>query len=113
MPDDLDDDPTDAQVGVMGGLRPARPNPEAGPTRVTVGLYIIDISKIDDVAQSMTADFAVRVSWNDPRLATVEPGRRTLRLQDVWFPRLVIINKRRIWKTWPDIVEVNQQGDVM
>ena len=46
---------SDAPVGFPGRIDPQRPTPEAGPTRVYVGLYIIDISKINDVDQSITA----------------------------------------------------------
>ncbi len=98
--------------GVPDQIALERPEPDAGPTKVYVGLYILDISKINDVDQSMTADFAVRIRWRDPRLATEKPGVRTFGLQEIWTPRLSVVNKRRLWKTWPDTVEVDQLGNV-
>ena len=98
--------------GLPGQISPERPEPDAGPTKVFVGLYVLDISKINDVDQSMTADFALRVRWRDPRLATDKPGVRTFEVQDIWTPRLTVVNSRRLWKTWPDTVDVDQDGNV-
>ena len=98
--------------GLPGQISPERPEPDAGPTKVFVGLYVLDISKINDVDQSMTADFALRVRWRDPRLATDKPGVRTFEVQDIWTPRLTVVNSRRLWKTWPDTVNVDQDGNV-
>ncbi len=98
--------------GLPGQISQERPEPDAGPTKVFVGLYVLDISKINDVDQSMTADFALRVRWRDPRLATDKPGVRTFEVQDIWTPRLTVVNSRRLWKTWPDTVDVDQDGNV-
>ena len=99
-------------AAMAGRIAPLRPEPEAGPTRVYVGLYVIDISKINDVDQSMTADFAFRATWRDPRLASSGDQVREFPLSSVWTPRLTVINKRRIWKTWPDVVTVDSAGNV-
>jgi hypothetical protein len=101
-----------AAQGLPDQISQERPEPDAGPTKVSVGLYIIDISKINDVDQSMTADFVIRIRWRDPRLATDEPGVRTFGIQEIWSPRLTVANKRRLWKTWPDTVDVDQAGNV-
>ncbi len=99
-------------AGVAGRIAPPRPEAGAGPTRVSVGLYVIDISKINDVDQSMTADFAFRATWRDPRLASTGDQLREFSLSSVWSPRLTVINKRRVWKTWPDVVLVDSAGNV-
>ena len=90
-----------------------RPDPEAGPTRVDVGIYVVDISKVDSVDQSFTADFAIRLSWNDPRLASETAGRRVYALSDIWNPRPTILNKRRIWTSWPKQLYVDSAGNVL
>ena len=110
--------PTAAQIqaaapaGIPNRIDLRRPAPEVGPTRVYVGLYILDISKINDVDQSITADFAIRIRWQDPRLATDVPGVRTFTLEEIWHPRLTVFNARRLWKTWPDILRVDADGNV-
>lgn len=69
----------------------SRPGSGGPPTRVNVGLYVIDIESIDDLQQSFRADFVVRLRWEDPRLA---PSDGPLSLQDVWHPRVGIFNLR-------------------
>ena len=103
---------TDTPAGIPNRITLRRPTPEAGRTRVYVGLYILDISQINDVEQSMTADFAVRVGWHDPRLATDEPGVRTFKVDEIWHPRLMVFNARRLWKTWPEVFQVDEDGNV-
>ncbi len=96
----------------IGHFSAERPSASTGPTKVAVGLYILDISKINDVDQSMTADFVIRVQWHDPGLISDEPGMRTFGLEEIWNPRLTAVNKRRVWKTWRDDVLVDQDGNV-
>lgn len=43
-----------------------RPDPEGVPTRVSAGLYVLDIAAINDVGQSFTARFALSLRWRDP-----------------------------------------------
>ena len=45
----------DGQATPLGRIAPPRPDADAGPTRVSIGLYIIDISKINDGAQTSAA----------------------------------------------------------
>ena len=39
------------------------------PTRVEVGIYILDLVKIDGAAQAMSLDLVVSARWKDSRLA--------------------------------------------
>lgn len=50
-----------------------RPDPQGVPTTVGLGLFLQDISALDDVEQTMTADVYVVVRWKDQRLA--DPAR--------------------------------------
>jgi hypothetical protein len=52
---------------------PLRPDPEGEPTVVGLALMFQDISRLDDVQQSVTADVYIMARWRDPRLA--DPGR--------------------------------------
>jgi hypothetical protein len=45
-----------------------RPQAEAGPTRVSVGIWMVDITNIDSAQQNFTAEVAVVLRWRDPRL---------------------------------------------
>ncbi len=87
-----------------------RPDPEGVPTRVSVGLYVLDIADINDVKQSFTARIAVRVQWKDPRLAALAHCK--LRLEEVWNPRMRFLNPGALEKTRENIVEIDPQGTV-
>ena len=60
---------------VPSDLTTARPDPEGTPTEVAVGIYVIDLMKINDAEQTFTADFYFMVRWRDPRLSVNELGR--------------------------------------
>ncbi len=45
-----------------------RPGSSIGPTEVSIGLYVLDISKLDNIAQSFQVDFMLDVLWQDERL---------------------------------------------
>ncbi len=91
-----------------------RPDREGEQTRVPVGIYAVDIFQIDDVDQAFRVDFVLTMRWKDPRLAGEKPGRPTciLRLDKVWHPRVVILNRRGLKKEFDDVVEIDPQGNV-
>lgn len=93
-----------------------RPDPEGVPTKIYVGLYLLDLISIDDVHQSFTADFFAMVRWNDPRLAIKDPSEtqilRNFDLEEIWHPLTYIINQRRISKQLDDIFRVDPAGNV-
>jgi hypothetical protein len=109
-------DPAEPPAGPGGPLRSigqTRPNAQAGPTRVLVGLYVIDISKIDDVDLSATVDFHLRLEWHDPRLAAETDTVRVFDLDEIWSPVPQVVNQRRLFKSFDEIVHVDPAGSVM
>jgi hypothetical protein len=97
-----------------GGL--ARPAPEAGPTPVRIGFFILDLSRVDDVLQEFVIDFRLEVRWYDSRVVTVEeaPERagELLSLEEVWHPSLTLVNQRRIWARLPEQVVIQSDGSL-
>ena len=89
----------------------SRPDPEGVPTKVSIGVYVIDISKIHDAEQTFTADFVVVMQWKDRRLGKGAKVR-TLYLNNVWHPYMQIKNQNNLKKHWSDIVEVDKNGIV-
>lgn len=81
----------------------SRPNEKNGPTKVSVGLYIIDIVDIDNKEQSFTADFVIRLKWNDSRLTDV---KGPIPLNKIWNPNVQIYNLRDVESRFPKIVTV-------
>ena len=53
-------------------------------------MYMVDLTKVDDVAQSLTGDFLVFQEWMDPRLADLAGCQ--LPLSSVWHPQLDFLN---------------------
>lgn len=87
-----------------------RPDREGVPTRVLLGVYVIDIAGITDVEQTFNARFALRAQWKDPRLAAL--GHCKFRVNDVWNPQLRFVNDRNLVKLREDIVEIDADGTV-
>src|SRR6266446_2843021 len=90
--------------------RPASGN---SPTQVSVGIWIVDISKIDSAEQSFTAEVAVVLRWKDPRLAHTGNGVVRYPLEQIWHPRVGIVNETNsVSRKMPDSVEVDPDGMV-
>lgn len=94
----------------------SRPDPEGVPTKVALGIYVIDLMAVDDLRQSFTADFFVLVSWDDPRLA-LNPGvqqesPRIFQMEEIWNPLLTILNQRNLNTYYDDILRVDSNGHV-
>jgi len=91
--------------------RPASGN---GPTQVSVGIWIVDISKIDSAEQSFTAEAAVVLRWKDPRLAHTGSGVVRYPLEQIWHPRVSIVNETNfVSRKFPDAVEVEPDATVI
>lgn len=90
-----------------------RPEAGGGPTLVHVGAYIINVTTIDEQAQTFIGDFYVWFSWLDRRLA--DPAQRRVRvapLDQVWHPRLLPVNRRSADMVYPQVVEIDPGGEV-
>ncbi|NWK54501.1 hypothetical protein HW115_02685 [Verrucomicrobiaceae bacterium N1E253] len=86
----------------------------AESVEVKVGAYMIDLIKIDGAEQMFNADIAVRIEWNDPRLADASaPKVRKMSFDDIWHPRLGIANYRDVKTLLPKLAEVSQDGTVL
>jgi hypothetical protein len=89
-----------------------RPGPEGEPLKVAATLFLLDVSKITGADQSFTADVFLLMQWRDERLASSEGGIRRVDIASIWNPRIQIINQRRIWKTFPEAVDIAPNGAV-
>jgi hypothetical protein len=94
-------------------LSGTRPGVERQPLTISGTLFLLDVSKIDGADQSFTADVFMMLQWRDERLASAAEGMRRLPLGTIWNPRVQIINQRRIWKTFPEEVDVSPDGTVV
>ena len=91
-----------------------RPNADSGPTQISVAIWCVDISGIDSAQQSFTADVVVVLRWKDPRLAHTGGGVALYSLDQIWNPRVVVVNETNsISHRFPDSVEVVADGTVI
>ena len=92
-----------------------RPDPEGVPTQVKVGLYLVDLAKIDSKKQIFTVDLALFLGWKDSRLAGDSPGGSfascKLKPDQVWNPGLIFRNAMDIKMTFSSF-KVDQAGTV-
>lgn len=97
-------------------LTKTRPDPDGPPTRVEVGIVVIDIFDLGDTTQLFTADFAVAVKWHDPRLSVQALGYSlencTIARSDIWHPAVDLLNQRDLKSHYQDLVEVDAEGHV-
>ncbi len=94
----------------------SRPDPEGVPTKVSVGIVFLDVTKIDDVNQTFTADFYFIYRWNDPRL-DVGGGASTQEVRiyefnEIWNPQLVLLNQRNLKDYYDEVFRVDASGNV-
>lgn len=80
---------------------------------VNVRLFLIDVEGVDTVTQSFTANLTMVVRWHDPGLAHQGPGSVSMPLDDIWFPRIQMLNQQRLTSTLPRAVEVFPDGEVV
>src|SRR4051794_5388119 len=90
-----------------------RPQVEAGPTPVSVGIWMADITGVDSAQQNFTAEVAVVLRWKDPRLTHTGSGIVRYPLEQVWHPRLAVVNETdSVTRKFPEAVEVDPDGTV-
>src|SRR5258705_4679343 len=100
----------------LGSEAPAlidRPNADSGPTKISVGIWVANISNIDSAQQTFTAEIAVVLRWKDSRLAHTGKGIVRYPLEQIWHPRVGIVNETNsVSRKLPDSVEVDPDGTV-
>jgi len=80
---------------------------------VELRVFLIDIEAVDTVAQNFTANLTFELRWRDSSLAHDGPGSISLPLDDVWFPRIQILNQQKLVSTLPRSVEISPDGEVV
>src|SRR3954467_4475172 len=88
-----------------------RPNADSGPTEISIGMWVADISSIDSAQQTFTAEIAVVLRWKDPRLAHTQNGVVRYPLEEIWHPRVGIVRETNsVSHKLPESVEVDPDG---
>lgn len=91
-----------------------RSNADLGPTKVSVAMWIVDISSINSAEQTFSADVFIALRWKDPRLAHTSGGAAQYALDAIWNPRVAIVNETNsVSRRRPETVEVDPDGNVL
>ena len=104
--------PADAQTLAQARSETSRPDGAGKPTDLSVGIYILDIIKINDAEQTFFTDVGIRVRWRDRRLAHGAGEPRRAPLETVWHPRIVAFNARQVARGLPEEVTIEPDGRV-
>jgi hypothetical protein len=75
-----------------------------------VGVRMVDLTEINDVAQTLTGDFVVVLTWKDARLSHLEGCE--ISLDDIWSPGVVFTNSGRLFTSRPREVGIGPGGQV-
>jgi len=102
--------PEEEHCKIINILNDIRPNADGEPVKVTVGVRMLDLMEINDVNQTLTADFGVAVSWVDPRLSRLEGCE--VPLDKIWSPGLLFFNSGRKFATLPEKANIGPDGQV-
>lgn len=94
-------------------VKQTRPAAEQGPTKVSIAVYLLDIPKIDDADQSFVADVFLRYTWQDLRLTHTRQAPCIVSLDELWHPRLLLLNQRDVKQQLNDGVRVSADGSVV
>jgi hypothetical protein len=93
-----------------------RPSSNGEPTVIELAVLVFDIDEIDDVNQRFNIDLFVVARWHDPRLALPEAERhgkaRFMMIDDVWTPKILLINDRGLTPQLREGVEVDDLGNM-
>ena len=97
-------------------LTDVRPDADGDPIRVNLGIFLVDLVDIDELRESFTVDFFVKLRWRDPRLSVAALGRAlddcTLELAEIWHPDVHPVNQRGIARERERDVDVMPDGTV-
>jgi len=89
---------------------------QRGPTTVEVGVFLIDLIKVNEVEESYGVDFTLRLSWRDSRLSAAERGSSLedcrLKLSEIWHPQVDLINQRGVALSQNADVDISDDGTV-
>ena len=102
--------PRPGDCSVPEGALRDRPDADGPPTRVSVGVRLLDVTKIEDVNELVTLDLVVVRQWRDSRLASLAGCE--LEIAKIWTPDLTIRNSGRVFPLLPERAAIGPGGAV-
>lgn len=97
-------------------LAVGKPAPAEEAVDVHVGLFVIDVFEVDDVAQAFRADVHAELTWRDERLSEASLGRSlagcSFAHDAIWNPHPRLVNARDVTLKFPKPITVDDDGNV-
>jgi len=87
--------------------------PTTGPVKVYVTIFIIDVDEINSASQNFDANVYIQYRWRDQRLAHKGSKSIVRPLDEIWNPEIQVVNQQKLWLTFPDIVKIAPDGEVL
>jgi neurotransmitter-gated ion-channel len=87
--------------------------PTDRPITVHVSIFIIDVDDINGASQSFDANVHIQYRWRDSRLAHDGQKAVVRAIDEIWNPKIQIINQQKLWLTLPDNVKIFPNGDIL
>jgi hypothetical protein len=87
--------------------------PTSSPVKVHVAIFIIDVDEINSASQNFEANVYIQYRWRDQRLAHKGSQSIVRPLDEIWNPEIQVINQQKLWLTFPDIVRIDPDGEVL
>ncbi len=80
---------------------------------IEFGIYVLDIDEISVQNQNFLVNFFLILKWKDETLVHTDRTFRTVPLDKVWHPLVLLVNRQsRIRTSFPPIVRVDPDGTV-
>jgi hypothetical protein len=89
------------------------PRSSSEPVIVYVTIFIVDVDEISSANQSFDANVYLQYRWRDPKLAHQGSEAIVRPLNDVWNPKIYVVNQQKMWTTLPEIVTIAPDGEVL
>lgn len=97
-----------------GALAQAGPEPTPAPAKRTVhvGLYVLDLQRVDDARREAEVDFVVVCAWQDPSLAGRYEQPTVVPRDSIWNPDVGVFNNRDLRSQRSEHLSVDPEGRV-
>lgn len=80
---------------------------------VDIQVFLIDVNSVDDVSESFVANVYLQLRWHDPELAHDGADSISKKLDEIWYPRVQILNRQQVTNTFPETAEIRPDGEII
>jgi len=88
-------------------------SPHGGATEIHCSITVLDLDAVNDAIQNFTVNLFLTCRWKDARLANDGPGNVIKDVSAVWHPKIMFLNRQKLWTQTDDVVEVSPSGAVV